>query len=73
MKYKLLSSLMFLGLCQTSLQAGDFDFLSVNVYGTLGAAFQDNKNVLHRDSFYAKGVRARGQPGRRPGGVGFEL
>lgn len=30
--------------------SGEMDFLSVNGYGTLGGAYQDNKEVLYRDS-----------------------
>lgn len=44
---------MLLSLCQTSVFADDWDFLSVNGYGTIGGAYQDNDKVMYRDSRYA--------------------
>ena len=53
MKYKLLTIMMLLGLYPISCFATELDFLSINGYGTIGGAYQDNKDVLYRDSYYA--------------------
>jgi len=45
--------MMFLGLYSISCLATESDFLSINGYGTIGGAYQDNKDVLYRDSYYA--------------------
>jgi len=45
---------VFLTLFQTILLANDWDFLSVNGYGTLGVAYQDNDQVLFRNSFFTQ-------------------
>ncbi|CAA6799600.1 MAG: Unknown protein [uncultured Sulfurovum sp.] len=52
MKNKVLVVGAFLSLCSTSSFSGDMDFLSVNGYGTLGGAYQDNDQVLYRDSIH---------------------
>lgn len=52
MRSKILKILTFLSLLQTSLYADDWDFLSVNGYGTVGVAYQNNENVLFRNSFF---------------------
>ena len=44
---------MLLGLYPISCLATESDFLSLNGYGTIGGAYQDNKEVLYRDSYYA--------------------
>ena len=53
MKYNFLTMMMFLGLSETSAFATEMDFLSINGYGTIGGAYQDNKAVLYRDSYHA--------------------
>ncbi|MCH9739662.1 MAG: hypothetical protein K0U38_02295, partial [Epsilonproteobacteria bacterium] len=52
-KNKLLKTALFLSLCSTLTFATEWDFLTVNGYGTLGGAYQDNDDVLYRDSLYA--------------------
>jgi hypothetical protein len=49
---KILKILIILSLFKTVLFADDWDFLSLNGYGTLGAAYQDNKDVLYRSSIF---------------------
>lgn len=44
---------MLLNLCQTSIFATELDFVSINGYGTIGGAYQDNENILYRNSLYA--------------------
>lgn len=53
MRYKFLTTIALLSLCQTSMFANDWDFLTINGYGTLGGAYQANGDVLYRDSVYA--------------------
>ena len=50
MKSKILNIIILFELVRTSLIAGDFDFLSVNGYGSLGVAYQDNDEILYRNS-----------------------
>ncbi|CAA6813304.1 MAG: Unknown protein [uncultured Sulfurovum sp.] len=52
MKNNILKIILIFSLCQTALFSDDWDFLSVNGYGTVGVAFQDNKEVLFRNSFF---------------------
>jgi len=45
-------------LTNTILFADDFDFLTVNGYGTIGVAYQDNDKVVYRNSFFTdKGTK----------------
>ena len=53
MKYNFLTKVVIISLCSTSSFATNLDFLSVNGYGTVGGAYQSDKNVLYRDSAYA--------------------
>ncbi|CAA6815332.1 MAG: Porin [uncultured Sulfurovum sp.] len=52
LKYKIFKILLLISLYTTASFADDWDFLSVNGFGTLGVAYQDNKEVLYRDSFF---------------------
>ena len=52
MKNKALIIGTVLSLYSTSSFSSDMDFLSVNGYGTLGGAYQDNDQVLYRDSIH---------------------
>lgn len=53
MKYKLLTIIFSLTLCNAALLAQDSDFFSVNGYGTLGGAYHNNDDILYKDSIYA--------------------
>ena len=53
MKNKLLKIVTLLSLFSLPSLATDWDFLSVNGFGTIGAAYQDNENILYRDSLHA--------------------
>lgn len=50
MKYKFLTAIVLLSLLRTSVFADDWDFLSVHGYGSLGGAYQDDDQVLYRNS-----------------------
>lgn len=52
MKYGWIKALL-LGLLTTGIWANEWDFLTVNGYGTLGGAYQDNDAYLYKDSSYA--------------------
>ncbi|CAA6817527.1 MAG: Unknown protein [uncultured Sulfurovum sp.] len=54
MKNNILKILLVFSLFKTALFAEDWDFLSVNGYGTVGVAFQDNKDVTFRNSFFTE-------------------
>ena len=58
MKYSFFKIILLSSIMSSYSTAGDWDFLSVNGYGSLGVAYQDNKDVLYRSSFHAnKGSR----------------
>ncbi|CAA6800209.1 MAG: Porin [uncultured Sulfurovum sp.] len=52
MTRKVLKIALVLSFFQSILYAEDWEFLSVNGYGTLGVAYQDNENIVFRNSFF---------------------
>ena len=54
MKHKIINLLLLIGLSTTTTFAIDDDDISLHGYGTLGVAYQDNKNVLYRNSINSK-------------------
>lgn len=48
----MLKTAVLFSLCSTFTFATEWDFLTVNGYGTIGGAYQDNDEVLYRDSLY---------------------
>jgi len=54
LKYKIINLLLFIVLSTTTTFAIDKDDISLHGYGTLGVAYQDNKNVLYRNSVSSK-------------------
>lgn len=49
-KIKILLSTIVLLLLKISVFAGELDFLQINGYGTFGGSYQENGNILYRDS-----------------------
>ncbi|HHS93458.1 MAG TPA: hypothetical protein ENK82_08920, partial [Campylobacterales bacterium] len=52
MKNNILKIALLASLTNTLLFAQEWDFLTVNGYGTIGAAYQENEEVLYRNSFF---------------------
>lgn len=52
MKYIIKLTLLW-GLGTALLPANDMEFLTVNGFGTLGGAYQNNEEILYRDLYYA--------------------
>ncbi|MGV6829935.1 MAG: hypothetical protein ACWA5P_00045 [bacterium] len=53
MKRIRLKALLLFSLIQTSVVASEWDFLSINGYGTLSVAYQNDDRLLYRNSFFA--------------------
>ena len=54
MKYKIINLLLLIGLNSTSTFAINDNDISLHGYGTVGVAYQDNNNVLYRNSINSK-------------------